>query len=229
MTTWGIGTGRCGTATLAIVNKGLHEPRPWFYEEATRYYWGERDEELMETLRRKVAQRIRSPYEMVVDQKQSLIIPLLVEMDPEAKFVWLIREPIDAVKSYMAFGYFRRETGKWDWQRVILDIWRLRPQEGWPNGWSAESKCFWYWYEVNRVIERDLKETGAEFEIIFTHDLGEKKYNCIEDVLNIQKGIGLQHFKPRPKEVFDDPHTVEFYEKWVEPFGSLYVRCSGIS
>jgi hypothetical protein len=223
MTIWGIGTGRCGTATLAITRGGAHEPKPWLFMEAMKYYQGERSEEVMTILRDRLQARMRSLFNFIVDQKQSVLVPLIVEVDSEAKFVWLIREPVDCVKSMMAFGFYARTIEKWDLLRIMLDESRVRPKEGFPDSWSLETKCFWYWHEVNSVIERDLVTTGAPFEMVFTHDLGPVVYNSIAYVLKKQTRKDGQSFVERPDNVFKDAHTVEFYREFVEPFWNRLV------
>ena len=38
---WGMGTGRCGTKSLARVLDGVHEPMPWIRDEAIRSMYGD--------------------------------------------------------------------------------------------------------------------------------------------------------------------------------------------
>lgn len=210
MKVWGIGTGRCGTATLARTCCGLHEPRPWIFKEAVKYYWGDHSDANVGLLQDKLGYRMRVPHEVIVDLSQSHVIPVIAKLDPDAYFVWLVREPIEAVKSFMGFEYFIRKSGMSPLERLRygLDTWRTAPKEGWPEHWGWLMKCLWYWNEMNSVILKGLQETGAEFEIILTNELGNRKYNPIE----------LATGYKRVEKIFWTPETKEYYSSIVEPF-----------
>lgn len=216
MTVWGIGTGRCGTATLAHTCCGLHEPRPWIHEVATKYYWGRRDQETLEALARALTWRHRQPREVVVDLKQSLVIDLIVDIDPDAYFVWLVREPKSAVRSFMSYEYFCRQfdTEPLKALRYEMDKWRTMPEEGIPEDWSLPMTCMWYWNEMNTVIFETLKKTGAPFEILLTTELGNRKYNPIELAPGYEK----------VEKVFYDLPAIKFYEEMVFPFWGRIVN-----
>ncbi len=177
MKVWGIGTGRCGTVTLAKVRGGIHEPKPWIHKEAARYYCGERGDELLNSLRHKLAARLRLKEELIVDSKQSLIIPFIMEIDPGAEFVWLVREPRASMKSFSAWEFYSREPSE-DFG-YELDQWRARPPGGFPSNWSLLMKRLWFWEEINKVIARDLELTGAPFKLKLTHQLGPVVHNAV--------------------------------------------------
>jgi len=147
---WGLGTGRCGTRSLAAQYGGLHEPKPWFKEEA-RNYWMHGEEEL---LRHRIKERAKLDTPLVVDFKQSWCIPLILEIDPDARFVWLIRDAVDCVNSMVA--------GKWWSDRDWHGTRRIEPRAGWTPLDGRMNKCVWYWLTTNRIIDDHLSKLDDE-------------------------------------------------------------------
>lgn len=95
------------------------------------------------------------------------LIPLLAEVLPEAKFIWLIRDGRGVVASGVARGWYdpEREAAAWPtrrWGPGIWDYYRIRgdlvgevPAEEWQRMSVHEKNC-WYWAHVQRTIEAGL-------------------------------------------------------------------------
>ena len=97
---WIVGTGRSGTKSAAREYEGVHEPEPWIGHLASRYYLGERGVGARH-LEKLLTRRARLDAGCVSDHWQSLCIPLIEEVDPEARFVWLVRDPFQTVRSFL--------------------------------------------------------------------------------------------------------------------------------
>lgn len=157
---WGIGTGRCGTRSLARLLSGIHEPQPWLAEDSVAYAQrGEHADHLKALLRGRLALDVPA----VVDLRQSYIIPLIGEVDPQAQFLWLARHPMLCIGSFLA-------GGSWT-SRDLHGARKLSPAEGWPAGATRLEKATWFWVAVNQRIQQDLERTGAPFEVWLTHEL----------------------------------------------------------
>lgn len=87
MMRWGVGTGRCGTRSLAEQLGGIHEPSPGLV--------GPRVKQL-EILRGRLSKGLPS-----VDRLQSFAIPLIAQVDPSAHVLWLARDPWGCVPSML--------------------------------------------------------------------------------------------------------------------------------
>jgi hypothetical protein len=177
---------------------------PWIHQAATKYYWGYKDPETLSELAEALMWRYRQPHEVVVDLKQSLVIDLIVDIDPDPYFIWLVREPKSAVRSFMSYEYFCRQH---DALRYELDKWKTMPEEGVPKEWSLPRTCLWYWNEMNSVILKGLQKTGAKFEVLLANELGSVRWNPIEMVPGYKK----------VKKVFYDLPATEYYFETVFP------------
>lgn len=161
-----VGTGRCGTMSLASTWGGMHEPEPNIIYEATRFYLG--DTGIQEKLIEKIKARKNLKTRIIVDNKQSTIIPLLKEVDSKAEYVLLVREPMPCIESFYARGAYSQEE-----HLHRKPIWvdnRLRPITDFPKDWTTFMKCTWYWVEVHRVILSTIG--GAKFSIVYTDEIG---------------------------------------------------------
>lgn len=186
-----VGTGRCGTQTLARLLGGVHEPDPHIIREANEYYQGRHA--VLPGLAAKLRARAALPTPAVSDHKQSTVIPLILEIDPTARFVMLVRQPLPGIASFLHRGWYG--GGARIWERC-----RLRPAAGFPRNWTQAMKCGWLWTETYRVI---LNALGTRhFFIVFTHELGERVWNSS---------------RRRPPELQLDRRERRFFRRSVEP------------
>jgi hypothetical protein len=158
---WGIGTGRCGTRSLAVELGGVHEPQPWFGPESVAAYWG--DHAAQAACQQRLAARAALPVPVVSDLHQSWLIPLICEVDSQAHFIWMIRNPAEVVASFLAGNGWTAQN------QYGASLWR--PQGGWPESLSRFGKALTYWLEVNRLIAHDLQACGAPWERRLTSSL----------------------------------------------------------
>ncbi len=154
------GTGRCGTTTIAHRLGGEHEPKPNIIVEAYDYYRG--DFSSLQTLTKKLKTRAALNTPCISDNKQSLVIPLLRQIDPDGHFVVLFREPKASIRSFLGKHWYKRKS--------IWETNRLRPWQGFPPKWTRVMKCGWLWRETYRRILSTLGDAG--FELIETSELG---------------------------------------------------------
>lgn len=144
--TWGVGTGRCGTKLLSNIIGAEHEPMPRIVEEATKYF----QECYTGGLLTKLQERL-DKYDSVVDHKCSLVIPAILQIDPSAKFIWLIRKPTNCVSSCLNINMYRRKKGDhWDSNR-------LAPKEGFPEYYTELEKNIWRYWAINQEIAHQLQ------------------------------------------------------------------------
>lgn len=152
-----VGTGRCGTGSIAKIYGGLHEPEPKINSEAIDYHvTGKCSEILMDKL--KIRRDMDTP--MISDNKQSLVIDLIDNIDPRARFIWLIRNPVDCVTSFMRRGNHLKSE-------------RISPPEGKYSAYDNIGMICWFWKEKNEVINKLL--IGRKYEVVFTEDLNERE------------------------------------------------------
>jgi len=135
---WGIGTGRCGTMSLAKEIDGVHEPKPALDNSGYA---------AIGLLKDRLAKGKPS-----IDWKQSFYIPEIKQIDPDAHFIWLIRNPFEFVSSFVA-------RGGWDYPHYIK----------WTRGNLVERGLEW-WLEVNAIIS-DNVPLGGPSEVRRTVDL----------------------------------------------------------
>lgn len=167
MALYGVGTGRCGTKSLAAYMRGVHEPTPWLREEAIAAYWG--DPVARALCIGKLRSRLRLYAPIVVDMKQSYLIPLICRLDPEAAFVWMVRNPAACIASFLAGGSWT-ETNQYG-----AGLWH--PRAGWALNLSRFDKAMIFWREVNHLIAQDLAACGRPWQCVRTEELGELRHN----------------------------------------------------
>lgn len=176
-----LGTGRSGSTTVARALSRhpevtcLHEPKLELVRLSTELAHGIKtsDEVKTELTRLYVEPRVL-PLGCYgeSDQKLSNLIPLLAELFPHAKFVWLLRNARDTVSSMYSRGWFSdvemypeqtADLGSETLLRGIYSQYRVRPDRTgqldaaqWRN-MSAFARNCWYWNDWNARIERDLR------------------------------------------------------------------------
>lgn len=211
-----VGTGRCGTMSVSKQLGGVHEPYPWVVRES--FYQGigvngnigilaladPKIKVYKEELKKKLLLRSLMTVPCIADNRQSWIIPDICNVDSNAEFLVLIREPLGFVSSATRRGWY--ELGD------MWDSYRMRPSSGWIDGWTTPMKLGWLWRETNRRIFEDLEKTGAPFEVKFTHNLGGEVLNASPE--NSGQSIDLSD---EEKDFFDRmvyPRWNEYVEKW---------------
>ena len=103
------------------------------------------------------------------DQKFHNLLPLLAEILPQAKFIWLIRSGYAVVSSIVGRGWYSDQPS--DFQNHHVDWWwenwrvqgsrTIPPADGWLDMNQFE-KCAWYWGHTNRTIEVAVEDLPAD-------------------------------------------------------------------
>lgn len=180
-----VGTGRCGSTTIAkaLTIDGeltcLHEPKLQLVRTSTKYAHGELPEL---DVKSELQQLFDGPSALPQgvygesDQKLSNMIAILHQLFPAAKFLWLIRNPVDTVNSMHSRGWFSdnelfRSPGKepntdrryrpvFGENRIHADKAGAMSHAQWVEMSEFERNC-WYWTYWNELIENQLNVLPA--------------------------------------------------------------------
>jgi hypothetical protein len=163
-----LSTGRSGTQTLAEMLKMAdnahvwHHPQPYMIQETLEAYWDVIDKKT--TFWSGRGHIIRQAWDqgLIHGETDHNMTPFCADIAkdiPNSRFVILVRDPREFVRSGMRRNYFRG-TGEWE-------AGRLRPHETDPmaEGWSERSQfeqVAWLWAETYRHIEQVRKEIGED-------------------------------------------------------------------
>ncbi len=161
-------TGRSGTQTLAGLfemasnAKVWHHPEPNMIMETLHAYWDAIDRR--STFWAGRGRIIREAWDAGVihgetDHNMTPFCDVIADDIPDARFLILVRDPREFVRSGMRRGYYRA-TGAWE-------SGRLRPREDDPRRqtWLARpqfEQVSWLWAETYRHVERLRKRIGEE-------------------------------------------------------------------
>ncbi len=165
-----LGTGRCGTTSLAsslsTINGicCLHEPEPILIEESSQYLYSKMtSEEIVRILHQTRKTKVKGDMYGESNQCLSFIVEPLLEAFPDAKFVWILRNGIDFVNSaYNKKWYIDEEKihllkndglRRWASSRIQANKLGIMSNEHWGQMDQFE-KCCWYWVYTNDLIEK---------------------------------------------------------------------------
>lgn len=207
-----VGTGRCGTKFLADQMTGgrlicRHEPNSNLISWITSYAHGEIDADLLK-------QRIQSLFTELsslpsscelygeADQKYSFCIPILKELFPQAKFIWLKREPKAFIASVLPRGWYDDFEMGYSENRgrhhkphgnSVHAANRIRGDKTgqlslseWRSMSEFERSCWYYIYTNQQIEEKLSKFPKEDIFRLATNDL-----NNPEAILEVKKFVGL--------------------------------------
>lgn len=243
-----LGTGRCGTLSLANTlldqtdSVCLHEPEPSLIEEAAAYRYGELDaQHIRDLLLRTRVPVVNGQFYGESNQTLALIIPLLSETFPDARYLWLIRSGLDVVASGVGRAWYTGAgAGHKPYERcnAIEKRWIDHRIEGdrcgdvdadtWARMSPFEKTC-WYWQYVNRTIEQDLQSyvSPARTRVVALEGL-EDQMEEITNWLGLrrmrQEPVALHNQAKYPKHHWTEWNDAEWaaFERWCGP---LMDRC----
>ena len=142
----------------------MHHPEPELVLEATEFYYGDRDgQDIAATLRNTRQSTLDGKMYGEVNLQLSLVQPILRELYPEAKYIWLLRDGRDVVASMYYRGWYdaperTKVSGVWHLARLQGDRTGDFTMEQWRQ-LSRFEKCCWIWKKYNLVIENHLSQT----------------------------------------------------------------------
>ena len=153
---WVVGTGRCGLHNYTALHGGfIQSNKDWKQLVIRRHHGEEWNRAHVEEV---FKWRMGLDYPCIADCSQFMFIDVIREVDPEAEFVWLIRNREDCIKSFM------RRIGEDD---------RIHPK-GWEFKTERKRELIeWYYDEVNLIIAEKLM--GAKYEKLSTEDMPRAK------------------------------------------------------
>ena len=120
---WGVGTGHCGTHSLAQWLELKHEPRRQALTAHMEYYF----EPLPPQMREDVLGVLREGGDMV-DSHLSPLIPLILEADPDARFAWVWRNYANVLRSHdfpALRWYWTQESEREPHEQYVWRYWYL--------------------------------------------------------------------------------------------------------
>lgn len=175
-----LSTGRSGTKSIAKTLSTLpdcvclHEPEPALILESSACRYGKLDGEAVA----RMLIQTRAPYQEgkiygESNQTLSLLIPVLVNTFPAARFVWLIRNGLDVVASTVGRQWYTGHSSnhdryedcppierRWIDGRIEGDRCGDVPADQWSE-MNPFARCCWYWSYINRIIEDDLQHLAG--------------------------------------------------------------------
>lgn len=165
-----LSTGRAGSRTVAATLSQspdcvcLHEPHPQLIEEATRYRYGElAGKEVARTLADSRPRTVEGKIYGEANNRLSLVVPVLRDVFPESRFVWLVRDGRDFVTSALQRAWFQpggeASSNLWETWRPQGDRLGVVDPDEWAS-WTAFRRVCWLWAYQNRLIQQDLEGAG---------------------------------------------------------------------
>jgi hypothetical protein len=195
-----VSSGRSGTQTIALALSSvpgcvcLHEPSPELILESSAYRYGNVGHgELAKILRETRQATIDGSVYCESNQTLSLIIPVLADVFPDARYIWLIRNGLDVVASAYQKQWYTGHSENHDRYEdcpPIEKAWIDGRIQGdrcgdmsaveWAN-WDRFGRCCWYWSYSNRVIESDLNQYApGRFFLLRLEDIDKGLRNLID-------------------------------------------------
>ncbi len=134
------------------------------------------DHPLLKMIPRKVLQRQlnrlykRPPLRFVEKTPANILrVPLLAQLFPDGRFIYLVRKPEDTISSLME-GW-KRWSGMLD-RKWTYTKWHYVAPPGWQE-WidrSLQEICAFQWIECNRIAWADLKECCGDTFLMIRHE-----------------------------------------------------------
>ncbi|MFQ5509840.1 MAG: sulfotransferase [Leptospirillia bacterium] len=236
-----VSTGRSGTTTLSRLLSQVegcvcpHEPEPVLIAESSGYRYGDVSAaDVAEVLAATRSASVDGKLYCESNQTLSLLIPVILQVFPHARFVWLIRNGMDVVSSAYQRQWYSGHNDVYERYEDCLPI-----QQAWIDGrvqgdrcgdveasvWAAMSrfeKCCWYWGYVNRTIEADLNAHAAgRFHTLCLEELGEA-------LPGLLAWLGFEGREPPPAQVTNVSRNEPYHwTGWSEDELAAFTRQCG--
>ncbi len=201
-----LGTGRSGTKSITdVLNKNpkckaLHENILQLIRIGSLFEY-DKDEIYLNEIKRifehKIYEADQSQTLILSDQRFWNLIPFLSSYFKNAKFIHVVRNPLDSILSMASRGWYQPneypEIVNHDWAKYRLDGAKcgFYSQEDWQS-LSPIEKCAWYYAFVNRSIEKSLLTLSTE------QYLRVELNNLDEDINKLAEFIGYSDFEFTP-------------------------------
>lgn len=143
---WGVGAGRCGTKSLALLLDGVHEVFPGFntmIPEWIQNPTNELEDGICQVLRYRLHEGKPS-----VDFAQTYVMDLITKVDPEPMFYWVMRNPVTNIESILRLEWWT-QTDTWG-------LYKPAPLGGWKKSDTRLDKAIWHWIFNNRQVMQKI-------------------------------------------------------------------------
>ena len=166
----------------------LHEPDPALILESSGFRYGDVTAgQIATVLKQTRHSHLDGRIYCESNQTLALMIPVLAEAYPDARYVWLLRNGLDVVASAMQkqwYSGFSENHSRYEACTPLQKAWidgRIRG-DGCGEMSTAEwerldrfDKCCWYWRYVNQLIAHDLKAACLDgYYLLRLETLGEQ-------------------------------------------------------
>ena len=236
-------TGRSGSTSIAkALNQHQditchHEPRQQLIRLSTEYAHGEKSREMVMAELHDIfikSATFAPGFYGESDQKYFNLVPLLHELMPHAKFIWLVRDGRNVVASAFARGWFSNNEYSQDEDDYLLKIWKKYRLDGAKCGFfseqewgrlSAFERCCWYWHYVNSTIESSLSSISQDQKLkISLHELPEK-YGDVQKFLGVSDVSAMTNIVANRAKTGDSPVSES---RWSEEQKSIFNEHCGV-
>ena len=163
-----LGTGRCGTKSLAKIFEALpevvslHEPSPNLSRIAAMVMKGEEPQEATYIRNALIAHRMEkitaAKYYLESSLWNTWLIKPLASLWPTSKFVWMSRNLWEWAASAYRRGWYCPRTESHNGTFGLL---RPIPERWWPEGVDRWYKLGWMWRVYEEAIPKLLSSTGC--------------------------------------------------------------------
>jgi hypothetical protein len=124
------------------------------------------------------------------DQRLWNMVPILIKLFPNAKFIHLVRNGKSTVNSTFARGWYSEKDNlnPMPWAQYRLSGYEcgVISEHVW-NNWSAFEKNCWYWKYVNESIAKSFQQIPNEQKITISLEQFNKDNKIIQKFLNVEE------------------------------------------
>lgn len=122
------------------------------------------------------------------DHKLFNLFPFLREIEPKAKYLWLLRDGRDVVASTYHRGWFSKEDMSTDWGKCRINGFGCGEfaEEEWWSLTRFQRNC-WYWKYVNDKILTELKKVDPYYWFPVHLEYLSENLNEIQRFLGVQR------------------------------------------
>lgn len=231
-----LGTGRCGTKSIAA-NLDKHNDIYASHEEIKQFMRLSTElahkvkseksvkEEVYQIFKHKT---LKNPvgYKSIIHSDQRLwnMIPILKEIFPDSKFIHLIRDGRNTVRSMYARNWFADnefELNQYQWAEFRLNGSKAGEVEKnkWES-WGSFERCCWYWAFINKSIYQTLKKESSY--LIKLENLNQDLSGLLDYLDITMEDFKFEKYNPVKEK---DKKTYQF--EWSEQEEELFQEIAG--
>lgn len=151
---WAVGTGRCGMENWKRWQKASIESDVQLRALAVERYHN--PETPMNYAVEKFEERASKETPGWADCCQFMFMDIINDIDKDPLFVWIVGDKLSVVEGFM---------------RKNAEAERIHPK-GWNFAYENKRPLLeWYYDEVNRIIDKNIKDHNLNYELIHTTDM----------------------------------------------------------